>query len=62
MEHSGAYDLTAMLVSVTVLGLLWGRLFVLTRNLWLVVANRAAWNVTIYSAACRFPETKTGAP
>lgn len=36
-----------MLMSVTVLGLLWGGLFVLTRNLWVVAANHAAWNFTI---------------
>ena len=36
-----------MLVSVTLLGLLWAGLFVLTRNLWVVAANHAAWNLTI---------------
>jgi hypothetical protein len=36
-----------MLVSVTLLGLLWGGLFVLARNLWVVAANHAAWNFTI---------------
>ncbi len=40
-------DIVAMLMSVTVLGLLWGGLFVLTRNLWVVAANHAAWNFTI---------------
>ena len=39
--------MVAMLVSVTLLGLLWGGLFVLARNLWVVAANHAAWNFTI---------------
>ena len=40
-------DLVVVLVSVTLLGLLWGGLFVLARNLWVVAANHAAWNFTI---------------
>ena len=40
-------DTVAMLVSVTLLGLLWAGLFVLTRNLWVVAAHHAAWNFTI---------------
>jgi hypothetical protein len=40
-------DVVAVLVSVTLLGLLWGGLFVLARNLWVVAANHAAWNFTI---------------
>ena len=40
-------DTVAMLVSVTLLGLLWAGLFVLTRNLWAVAAHHAAWNFTI---------------
>ena len=47
IEHGGAGDAAAMLLSVTVLGLLWAGLFVLTRNLWVVAANHAAWNFTI---------------
>ena len=47
VAHGGAGDIAAMLTSVTVLGLLWGGLFVLTRNLWVVAANHAAWNFTI---------------
>lgn len=47
VEQGGAGDVTAMLVSVTLLGLLWAGLFVLTRNLWVVAANHAAWNFTI---------------
>lgn len=47
VEEGSASDVMAMLVSVTLLGLLWAGLFVLTRNLWVVAANHAAWNFTI---------------
>jgi uncharacterized protein len=47
VEQGNAADVMAMLVSVTLLGLLWAGLFVLTRNLWVVAANHAAWNFTI---------------
>jgi uncharacterized protein len=47
VEQGGAGDVMAMLVSVTLLGLLWAGLFVLTRNLWVVAAHHAAWNFTI---------------
>lgn len=47
VEQGGAVDVMAMLVSVTLLGLLWAGLFVLTRNLWVVAAHHAAWNFTI---------------
>ena len=47
VEQGGAGDVVAMLVSVTLLGLLWGGLFVLARNLWVVAAHHAAWNFTI---------------
>lgn len=47
VAHGGLGDIVATLMSVTVLGLLWGGLFVLTRNLWVVAANHAAWNFTI---------------
>lgn len=47
IKHGRISDEAAMLVSVTVLGLLWAGLFVLTRNLWVSVANHAAWNFTI---------------
>lgn len=43
----GVGDAVAMLVSVTVLGLLWAGVFVLSRNLWVTAANHAAWNFTI---------------
>ena len=47
VEHGTARDAMTMLVSVTLLGLLWAGLFVLTRNLWVVAAHHAAWNFTI---------------
>jgi hypothetical protein len=47
IKHGGIWDVAAMLVSVTMLGLLWAGVFILTRNLWVVVANHAAWNFTI---------------
>jgi hypothetical protein len=47
VKHGGAADVLAMLVSVTMLGLLWAGLFALTRNLWVVAANHAAWNFSI---------------
>jgi membrane protease YdiL (CAAX protease family) len=47
VKHGKTGDAVTMLVSVTVLGLLWGALFALTRNLWVAVANHAAWNFTI---------------
>jgi len=47
VDQGSAGDAVAMLVSVTLLGLLWGVLFVLARNLWVVAAHHAAWNFTI---------------
>ena len=47
VEQGGSGVVVTMLVSVTLLGLLWAGLFVLTRNLWVVAANHAAWNFTI---------------
>lgn len=47
VEQGATSDVAAMLVSVTLLGLLWAGLFVLARNLWVVAANHAAWNFTI---------------
>jgi membrane protease YdiL (CAAX protease family) len=47
VERGGGVDLATMLVSVTMLGLLWAGVFILTRNLWVVAANHAAWNFTI---------------
>lgn len=47
VKHGGVPDVAIMLVSVSLLGLLWGTLFALTRNLWVAVANHAAWNFTI---------------
>ena len=47
VEQGTLFDVVMMLMSVTVLGLLWAGVFVLTRNLWVAVANHAAWNFTI---------------
>lgn len=47
VERGGSVDVATMLVSVTMLGLLWASVFILTRNLWVVAANHAAWNFTI---------------
>lgn len=47
VEHGAARDIAMMLVSVTLLGLLWAGVFMMTRNLWAVAAHHAAWNFTI---------------
>lgn len=47
VEQGGMSDVVTMLISVTLVGLLWGGVFVLARNLWVVAANHAAWNFTI---------------
>jgi hypothetical protein len=47
VAQGGTADAVVMLVSVTLLGLLWAGVFVLARNLWVVAANHAAWNFTI---------------
>lgn len=47
VERGGTGDVAVMLVSVTILGLLWAAVFILTRNLWVTVAHHAAWNFTI---------------
>ena len=47
VEQGGIRDVVTMLVAVTVVGLLWGGIFVLARNLWVVAANHAAWNFAI---------------
>jgi len=47
VEQGGASDAVTMLLSVTLLGILWGGVFLLSRNLWVVTANHAAWNFAI---------------
>lgn len=47
VARGGTSDLVTMLVAVVLGGLLWGAVFVLTRNLWAVAAHHAAWNFTI---------------
>lgn len=50
LEHGGALEIATMLLSVTVLGLLWAGVFVVTRNLWVTAAHHAAWNFTILAS------------
>lgn len=47
LGNAGTRDVVVMLVTVTLGGLLWGGVFILTRNLWATAANHAAWNFTI---------------
>jgi uncharacterized protein len=47
VEQGGISDVVTMLVAVTLTGLLWGAVFVLARNLWVVAAHHASWNFTI---------------
>ncbi|MEO5595951.1 MAG: type II CAAX endopeptidase family protein [Lysobacteraceae bacterium] len=47
VTQGGIEDVMTMLVTVTLGGLLWAAVFVLTRNLWAAAANHAAWNFTI---------------
>jgi hypothetical protein len=47
VAQGGIFDAVAMLVSVMLLGLVWGMVFVLARNLWVVAVHHAAWNFTI---------------
>jgi membrane protease YdiL (CAAX protease family) len=47
VEQGAISDVVTMLVAVTVVGLLWAGVFILARNLWVVAANHAAWNLTI---------------
>jgi uncharacterized protein len=47
VEQGGISDVVTMMAAVTLTGLLWASVFVLSRNLWVVAANHAAWNFTI---------------
>ena len=47
LEHGPAGQVAVLLLSVSLVGLLWAGVFVLTRNLWVAAANHAAWNFTI---------------
>lgn len=47
VAHGAIGDAVTMLVAVTLTGLLWGAVFILARNLWVVAAHHAAWNFTI---------------
>jgi membrane protease YdiL (CAAX protease family) len=50
VAQGGISDAVTTLISVTLVGMLWGAVFVLARNLWVVAANHAAWNFTILLA------------
>jgi membrane protease YdiL (CAAX protease family) len=50
VARGGTSDVVTMLISVVLTGLLWAAVFILTRNLWAVTANHAAWNFTILLA------------
>jgi len=50
VAQGGIGDVVTMLIAVTLAGLLWAAAFILTRNLWAVAANHAAWNFTILLA------------
>lgn len=47
VETGGLSDVVTMLIAVTLTGLLWGAVFTLARNLWVVAAHHAAWNFAI---------------
>lgn len=47
VAQGDVFDVVAMLVNVTLGGLLWAGVFIVTRNLWAATANHAAWNFTI---------------
>jgi membrane protease YdiL (CAAX protease family) len=46
LSNQGATAMTV--VSVTLLGAFWSLLYVEARNLWVVIANHVAWNLTIF--------------
>lgn len=47
---AGAVSALVTVVTVALLGALWALVFVLARNLWVVIAHHAAWNFTILLA------------
>ena len=46
LENHGARPIT--LLSVTLCGLMWAGVFVVSRNLWVAAAHHACWNATIF--------------
>lgn len=47
--HLANHGVTGVtLISVTLAGLIWSGVFVVTRNLWAAAAHHAAWNATIF--------------
>lgn len=47
VEKGVVGDAVTMLVAVTLTGLMWGAVYILSRNLWVASAHHAAWNFTI---------------
>ena len=63
LANSGANAVT--LLSVSMLGILWTGVFVLSRNLWATALNHAAWNFTIFCSGLPLSgqeEWRTNAP
>ena len=46
LSNEGAHAIT--LVSVTLAGLMWALVFIVSRNLWVAVAHHASWNAMIF--------------
>lgn len=46
-DRASTQELLTTVVTGTLLGAFWTLIYVLTRNLWVVAANHAAWNFTI---------------
>ena len=46
LANNGAHWIS--LLSVTLLGLMWGGVFIVSRNIWVVAAHHSCWNATIF--------------
>lgn len=46
LANNGVHWVT--LLSVTLAGLMWGALFIVSRNLWVAAAHHSCWNATIF--------------
>lgn len=60
LTNPGVGSLT--LLSVTLLGMLWTGVFVLSRNLWAAALNHVAWNVTIFLSGMPLSGEETWRP
>jgi membrane protease YdiL (CAAX protease family) len=60
LSNNGAGAVT--LITVTEAGLMWGLVFVLTRNLWASAAHHFCWNSTIFLIGLRSRVNRTCAP